>query len=68
MPTDAHGTDPGGNEIGVLVFVDDGYLDNVEVFGYGDGSYAGLPAASALKLSNGVSGSWTTTARACGHC
>ena len=51
MPTDAHGTDPGGNEIGVLLFVDDGYLSDVDVFDYGDGNYAGLPDASALKLS-----------------
>jgi hypothetical protein len=51
MPTDAHGRDPGGNDVGVLLFVDEGYLSEVEVFDYGDGSYAGLPDPADLKLS-----------------
>ena len=51
MPTDAHGTDPGGNRVGVLLFVDEGYLSQVEVFSFGDDRYAGLPHPSALKLS-----------------
>lgn len=50
MPSDAHGTDPGNNQIGVLLFVKDGYLENVEVYSY-DGNFAGLPDPSALKLS-----------------
>ena len=51
MPSDAHGTDPGGNEIGVLLWVDDGYLFDVEVFSYEGSEFAGLPDPSALKLS-----------------
>ena len=51
MPTDAHGTDSGGNEVGVLLFVDDGYLAEVEVYSFGEDEFAGLPDASALKLS-----------------
>jgi hypothetical protein len=56
MPSGAHGTDPGGNEIGVLLFVEDGYLFDVEVFSYEEPSaFAGLPDPSALKLSE-----WST--------
>ena len=52
MPSDAHGTDPGGNEIGVLLFVEDGYLFDVEVFSDEEPSaFGGLPDPSALKLS-----------------
>jgi hypothetical protein len=50
MPTSADGTDPGGNPIGVLLFVNDGYLVQVEVCGYGDG-FAGLPEIAALHLN-----------------
>ncbi len=51
IPTDAHGTDPAGNLVGVLLFVDDGYLSEVEVFNYEGSDFAGLPDPSALKLS-----------------
>jgi hypothetical protein len=51
MPSDAHGPDPGGNEIGVLLWVDDGYLFDVEIFSYGGAGFAGLPDPSTLKLS-----------------
>ena len=51
MPSDAHGTDPGGNQIGVLLWIEDGYLFDVEVFSYGGPEFAGLPDPSALKLS-----------------
>jgi len=51
MPTDAHGTDPDGNPVGVLLFVDDGYLSEVEVYSVDGSGFAGLPDAGALKLS-----------------
>jgi hypothetical protein len=51
MVSDAHGLDPAGNSIGVLLFVKDGYLDDVEIFGYEGSTFAGLPVPSALKLS-----------------
>jgi hypothetical protein len=51
MPSDAHGTDPGGNEIGVLLWVDDGYLFDVEVFSHEESKFGGLPNSRALKLS-----------------
>ena len=51
MPTDAHGTDPGGNQIGVLLFVDDGYLSEVEIYSLAGDGFAGLPDRDALKLS-----------------
>jgi hypothetical protein len=51
MPSSAHGTDPGGNQIGVLLFVDDGYLTDVEVCSYeAESVFAGLPDPGALKL------------------
>jgi len=48
MPTDAHGTDPAGNEVGVLLYVDEGYLSGVEIYMVGEHQYAGLPDAKAL--------------------
>ena len=50
MVSDAHGTDPGGNEVGVLLFTEDGYLFDVEIYGVGD-DFAGLPRPDSLKLS-----------------
>jgi hypothetical protein len=51
MPTDLHGTDPGGNLVGVLLFVDEGYLSDVEVYSRDGGGFAGIPDPSMLKLS-----------------
>jgi hypothetical protein len=51
MPTDAHGTDPAGNEVGILLFVDNGYLSEVEVYSFGGDDFAGLPHPEMLKLS-----------------
>ena len=49
MVSDADGLDPGGTEVGVLLFIDEGYLFDVEVFNYGD-AFGGLPHPSALKI------------------
>lgn len=53
MVSDAHGEDPGGNVVGVLLFVDDGYLSEVEVYDMmcEDKGFAGLPHADELTLS-----------------
>ena len=51
MVSDAHGTDPGGNEVGVLLFVDDGYLSGIEVYSATREGFSGLPQPRALKLS-----------------
>lgn len=51
MPTDAHGLDPGGNSVGVLLFVNAGYLAGVEVYSNEGSTFAGLPEPTALKLS-----------------
>jgi hypothetical protein len=51
MASEAHGFDPGGNNVGVLLFTDEGYLDDVEVFGYEGSEFAGLPDPSVLKIS-----------------
>jgi hypothetical protein len=49
--SDAHGTDPGGTPTGVLLFVKDGYLDDLEIYSADGGDFHGLPRVSALKLS-----------------
>jgi hypothetical protein len=51
MVSDAHGTDPGGNEVGVLLFIEDGYLSEVEVYSTTGEGFDGLPQPLALKLS-----------------
>jgi hypothetical protein len=51
MVSDAHGTDPGGKLVGILLWVEDGYLFDVEVFDYKDGTFSGVPKPTALKLS-----------------
>jgi hypothetical protein len=51
MASDAHGVDPGGNEVGVLLFVDDGYLSEVEVYSNVGSTFAGVPDPNSLKLS-----------------
>jgi hypothetical protein len=50
-PIDAHGKDPGGNDVGVLLFVNDGFLDDVEIFSLAGSTFAGVPRVSDLKLS-----------------
>jgi hypothetical protein len=52
VASEAHGVDPGGNSVGVLLFADDGYLSEAEVFGYEGSKFAGLPDPSALKISD----------------
>ena len=51
MPSDAHGSDPGGNSIGVLLFVKEGYLSQVEVYSNEGSKFEGTPDPDALKLS-----------------
>jgi len=51
MVSDAHGIDPGGNQVGVLLFVDDGYLFDLEIYSVTGDGFAGLPKAEDLKLS-----------------
>jgi hypothetical protein len=49
VPVEAHGPDAAGNPVGVLLFVDDGYLSEVEVYSLGADGFAGLPDPSGLK-------------------
>ncbi len=51
MVSDAHGTDPGGNKVGVLLFTEDGYLSLLEVYSVGGSRFDGLPQPDSLKLS-----------------
>ena len=51
MVSDAHGTDPGGNSVGVLLFTEDGYLSQVEVYSVEGGGFDGLPQPVSLQLS-----------------
>ena len=46
----AYGRDPGGNAVGVILFVKDGYLHNVEVYSNEEHShFAGIPKPAALQ-------------------
>jgi hypothetical protein len=40
-----------GTTLGVLLFVKDGYLDDVEIYSHEGSTFAGLPDPSALRLS-----------------
>jgi hypothetical protein len=51
MVSDAHGTDPGGNEVGVLLFTEDGYLTEIEVYSSTGDGFGGLPRPESLQLS-----------------
>jgi len=51
MVSDAHGVDPAGNAIGVLLFTEDGYLSEVEVYSVEGDGLDELPRADALTLS-----------------
>ncbi len=51
MVSDAHGTDSGGNAIGVLLFVEDGYLSEVEVYSVEGDGLSEVPSSTALTLS-----------------
>ena len=51
MVSDAHGTDPAGNHVGVLLFADDGYLAEVEIYSITGAGFAGLPHADSLTLN-----------------
>jgi hypothetical protein len=51
MVSDAHGTDPGGNAVGVLLFTEDGYLSQVEVYSVEGDDFDGLPRPELLQLS-----------------
>ena len=55
MASDAHGADPGGDAVGVLLVIDRGYLSDVEVYSNVEPTFAGVPDPSALKPSE-----WTT--------
>ncbi len=50
MVSDAHGTDPGGHAVGVLLFADDGYLSEIEVYSVDDDDFGGLPQPDLLRL------------------
>ena len=51
VPVSASGRDPGGTLVGVLLFVDDGYMSNLEVFSAGGAStFAGVPEPAALTV------------------
>jgi hypothetical protein len=49
MVSDAHGTDPAGNLVGVLLFADDGYLSEVEVYSVTGADISELPLVTDLK-------------------
>lgn len=50
VPAEAYGVDPAGYDVGILLFVEDGYFENVEVYS-NDGSsrFGGLPDPQDLR-------------------
>ncbi len=48
--SDAHGLDGDGHLIGVMLFVDDGYLSEVEVYSVDGSGFGGLPDPTWLEL------------------
>jgi hypothetical protein len=51
VPVSASGRDPGGNLVGVLLFVDDGYMTELEIFSPGgESTFAGLPDPRELTI------------------
>jgi hypothetical protein len=51
VPVEAHGPARDGSPIGVLLFVRDGYLDELEIFGYAETPPPELPDTQRLALS-----------------
>jgi hypothetical protein len=51
VPTDAFGRDPEGNEVGVLLHVVDGYLDDLEFYSTADVARFGRPTLESLRLA-----------------
>ena len=51
VPIEAHGEDPAGNQVGVLLFVDDGYLSEVEVYSIAGDRFGGVPDPRRLRIS-----------------
>jgi hypothetical protein len=54
MVSDAHGRDRAGNLVGILLFVDEGYLREVEIYGHEDFEWAGLPILGSVELEDRV--------------
>jgi hypothetical protein len=50
VPVEAHGFDPERNLVGVLLFVDDGYMSELEVYSY-EGDFGGVPDPADLQIS-----------------
>jgi hypothetical protein len=51
MVSDAHGADPHGHLVGVLLFAKDGYLSEVEVYSVAGDDISDLPRPADLSLS-----------------
>lgn len=52
VPTDAFGRDSEGNEVGVLLHVIDGYMDDLEFYSTSDPDRFGRPTQESLQLAN----------------
>ena len=51
VPVSASGRDPGGNLVGIILFVDDGYMSDVEVFSHeGTSIFEGVPDPAKLVI------------------
>ncbi len=53
VPVGATGRDPGGNLVGVILFVDGGYMSQLEVFSHeGVSAFAGIPDPADLEIDH----------------
>jgi hypothetical protein len=52
VPTDAFGRDFEGNEVGVLLHVIDGYMNDLEFYATSDAARFGRPQQDSLQLAN----------------
>jgi len=51
VPTDAFGRDAHGTEVGVLLHVIDGYIDELEIYSTANTDQYGLPTKESLRLA-----------------
>jgi hypothetical protein len=51
VPTDAFGRDPEGTEVGVLLHVIDGYMDELEFYSTSDAERYGRPTMESLRIA-----------------
>ncbi|MBA2297326.1 MAG: hypothetical protein H0W14_04750 [Actinobacteria bacterium] len=47
---DISGRDPEGHHVGVILFLDDGYLEQIEIYSIEGDDFGGLPEPAELEV------------------